>query len=406
MSKPPYSATISFFTKVIPIIALYLQLANPYFTHALSAESIEQEDHNHPRLLGLLQQPHDFRKVKIDFDEVEKYEPDFAGFDRSIIGRVSVDLKRLGNNIPAPSDDLKEGESHSWTFPKEVLFGAPTPFTPGLPFEQQSRDLPQISVSKNGDSPKSLYITLSTCNQPILKNSNTGGAKQLKLYISTDPDNKGNDTWSDSTTEGFLAVNFAVSDDVFLTVEAPSDNNLDGIYTYELTASIDAPYAAYNNISNDDEDHKTRPFFSVEDSDSNSILLSINLTQMSTPEYQDLNTNVPPHSVFVHRNNDPSLEGISRSLCGLKKNAQSAANLLNSTKNGDSYLYNSSKDQSNQRFYIKDLDVSTSYSAIIAVDGNSTKAGSGVVRGGGTVGTAINFTTKSGLSEPSFSLSI
>lgn len=345
-----------------------------------------------------------FSKVEIGENEVESYEPNFAGLDRSIIGRVASGVNRLANNVPAVSSDLKVGDSHHWTFPKEVLLGPSSPSTALLPFEEESRQgLPQLSISSdsstnNGGSPKNLYVTLSTCTQP--KTGDSGGARQLMLNISTSTDdqNPNGDKNSFNSSEGFFAVNISASGDVVLTVGAPSDGNVDGSYTYELTASVDAPYAAYNSTNNDSDD-SNKPFFFASDSDSDSTLLIANLTTPSRPEYQQWIGKRPPYSVFVHKKNDPAIQGIQNSLCGLKKNAQFHINLLDDKNASQTSIVPSLDSLPEQQLYVNGLDDSSSYLAILTVDGDgsSTKAGSSNVRGGGTVGKAITFNTKSGL---------
>ena len=403
--KPPSQAIIASFANVVVIATFCLLFTKPYFTHALSADSINQEDHNHPKLVDWLRQLDGIEKVEISLNEVENYEPSFVGLDRSIIGRVPSGVKTLGNNAPAASSDLKEGESHYWTFPKEVLLGPLSQSTTGLPFEEDPRNLPQSSFlgdpsSKNGGSPKNLYVTLTTCTQPSLKVPGPGGANPLELYVSGNPDNqkptKNENDFQYSTTEGFVAVNLFASGDVFFTVAAPSNDNLNGNYTYELTASVDTPYTAYNSFNNYTPGQSGRFFLNI-DSDSESTLLIANLTMDSSLEYQQWIHNSPPYSVFLHKKNDPALSGLRSSLCGLKKIAQFQVNLLDDKNGSQTQIVKSAGGQVEQQFYVDGLDDSSSYYAILAIDGNSTKGGGGVVRGGGTVGPTILLNTKSGL---------
>ena len=108
----------------------------------------------------------------------------------------------------------------------------------------------------------------------------------------------------------------------------------------------------------------------------------------------------PPYGMFAHNQNDRSILGVQYSYCGLNHLAQIVAglgaenqNVVGMTTRG---LYNKPKEQ----FYVNDLNASSSYWGFLAMQGNSTASGNGVVGGGGKVWSAVNFTTKTGLVSP------
>lgn len=381
--RPPWPPNRGYISNPVVVATLCLQLINPLFVHAFNVDSINQEDHNHPKLLDSTQWQGDFGNVDINLKETRNYEPTFFGIDRSIIGRQQDQPEKLENNVPAASHVLKQGDSHYWTFPAKALLEPLSPST--------------TPSSKNESVTKDLYVTLATCDQPSPKNSSEEqSAKQLELYVSTSQDNqKPNTTYNTangSTTRGFLAMNLSVSDDVFFAVAAPSDDDFDGVYEYELTASINAPYTAAYDVSDNGVSNYSLIFV---DSDSNSTILVTNWTT------KDSGADSPiPYSVFVHREDEFLSPGIQSSLCAFEKKAQFQVNVL-SEESDDGFknvLYN--ENQKNQQFYVKGLDAGTSYNAVIVL--GATAEGD-VVRGGGTVGTNLRFSTKSGLLDLSLS---
>ena len=368
-----------------PLISLLYVLA--YFTsHAFAAkdDSITHENHQHPLLNSALE-------VDIGPD-LERYEPEFAGADRSIIGRAGDPIPTLRNNAPGTLN-ISQGDRQYWTFPKKTLFGAKSPRTSGLPSYLEGQN---VSVTPDDPSEVELYISLTTCWQPLAKNPKPDDAPdQLELYISTSS-NKQQPDEKDITVlieEGFGSLNISVENDVYFGVYAPANEDYDGVYNYQLTASIDGFFASSYNYTN---------LYFV-DSDSNSALLySRNTT--NTTNSSDLNFQqwmdrslVPAFSLFLQNQQGPSIVGLQRSVCGLQNLAQiqvpqDVGTFTNMTAAGDGLP--------KQQFHVKNLNRSSTYYAVIAMIGNSTHNGSGVVGGGGTVWAnpqnfTTNFTTKS-----------
>lgn len=50
-----------------------------------------------------------------------------------------------------------------------------------------------------------------------------------------------------------------------------------------------------------------------------------------------------------------------------------------------------------EQFYITGLNRSSTYYGILAMDGNSTSSGNGIIGGGGRVWQPMNFSTKAGM---------
>ena len=375
----PQRATSSPFTYLLYLLACFTS-----HTFAAKDESITHKNHNHPLSNSALE-------VDIGHD-LERYEPEFAGADRSIIGRASDAITTLGNNIPGTLDvsqgdsqNISQGEVQYWTFPNNTLFGSKSPQTSGLPSYLEGQN---FSVTPDDPSEIVLYISLTTCRQPLAKDTNSDGAPvQLKLYYSTSS-NKQRPDDSDHAVpieEGFGSLTISVKNDVYFGVYAPANEGYDGVYNYQLTASIDGFFASSYSYPN---------IYFV-DSDSNSSLLysknTTNTTNPSDPMFQQWMDRSPPFSLFLQNQKGPSIVGLQKSVCGLQNLAQ-----IQSPQDIDAVMTAAGDGLPKQQFHVKNLNRSSTYHAVIAMIGNSTNNGSGVVGGGGTVWVyPLDFTTKS-----------
>ena len=359
----PQRATLSPCTSLLFIlacIALFTQYA-----FAAKDDSIAHVDHSQTPLNGALE-------VDVGHD-LERYEPDFAGADRSIIGRAGDATPALGNNVPGILN-LSQNTSQYWVFPNKTLFGPKSPQTPGLPSYFEGQD---FSVTPDDSGEVELYISLTTCRQPLAKDSNSNGAPdQLKLYVSTSssnqrPDENGHD-YAVSIEGGFGWLKIFVKNDIYFGVYAPASEGFDGAYNYQLTASIDGFYASsYSD-----------PNVHFIDSDSNSALLYtnniINITNSSDPVFKQWMDRSPPFSLFLQNQEGPS--GLQNSVCGLKNVAQ-----IQDPSDVETVMTAAGNGLPKQQFHAKNLNRSSTYYAVIAILGNSTDQGPGVVGGGGTV---------------------
>ena len=322
---------------------------------------------------------------------MNRYVPDFVGISRGIIGRAGDDVQTLDNNGPGkPQNGIQSGQSQYYTFPKTTLLGPKSPGTPGLPstlarrnLEDTERGLPSDELRKR-QSQALLYISLTTCSQP----TGNEAADQLRLYISTTASNQKPDQTNNNhvvpVDGGYGSINFTASDDIFFTVSAPNNNGFTGDYDYELTASIDDYYAMYHD----------QVYNQIIDTDSNSVLLYTNDTtsQNSSQSVFQQWMGTTAFTVYVQNQKNPSILGLQNSWCALNKSAQVRVGPGDTNTSMTTVV----DGQPKQQFHVQHLNVSSSYYAIMAIDGNSTKTGGGVVKGGGTVWATTNFTTKSG----------
>ena len=375
-----------FATPIISSFALFLLL---HFTHVSVADVVAQEDHNHHRPPELQSEVYDTLNHGSDL-ELGEYESTFLGADRSIIGRADASLV-LANNYPG-KDNIDSGETQVWTFPKKAIAArsarALAAYTSLA--EQDARDEAQLSADveeralrQRQTDTATLYITLNMCDQPQPKIKKPNGAPSpLQLYISTNPKNRNPDKYNRDIAVpvkyGNGNVSFSASDDVYLSVTAPEQSSqFTGGYSYELTASVDELYTTYI-----DEDETV-----FVDSDTHAALLSSNST-----------TDTSKYGVFVHPQDDPSIWGLQRSYCGLLNWARIKGNIDDiSTGDVDTGVMILGGNKTRQQFYVKNLNGSSAYYAIMALSGDSTgtRDTAGTPGGGGKVWETKNFTTKS-----------
>ncbi|KAI9850486.1 MAG: stretch-activated cation channel mid1 [Thelocarpon superellum] len=406
--SPLQSRFAASFAASVVLVLLYVVLFNPQFAYATG--SIEHVDHNHRRL--------EVDEVGMVGDEAQEvvlgstyYQPDFHGVDRDIIGRAASDVTSLDNNA-AGSLDLSGGSVQNWVFSRSTVLGPKSPATPGLPPTLWRRETDESVMGEGGDglsgphlisqaaverrqqNAATVYITLNTCTQP------TGGGSpppQLQLFVSQSTSNSkpGPGGASDQQVEvpvdqGFASYTLNATGDVYIGVAAPSvGSTFTGSYNYEVAASIDAPYHSIN---------ASDPNLLFVDSDVNSaLLITRNLTDAtasSNPDVFGQWVNLsPPFVMFANDAKDTSIQGMTNSFCGLSKHAQ-----ISTSQNGTINATMITRGQDNkpkEQFHVGSLNRTTTYLGILAMAGNSTAAGTGVVGGGGKVWQVMNFTTKS-----------
>lgn len=377
-SHLPLSTAPSPLASLLPVLACTAVLFSQY-AFAAKEDSITHGDHNHPRLGGAFD-------IDVEHNR-ETYEPDFTGADRSIIGRAGGDAQALGNNAPSNSN-LNISQSTGpqyWIFPSKTLFGPKAPQVPGLPssslFEAQN-----VSATPDNPGERELYISLTTCRQPLAKDPNSDGVPdQLKLYVSTSSTNKrpdeNNHDFAVQVEEGFGSLKIPVKTDTYFGVHAPATEGYDGAYNYQLTASIDGFYASLYN--------DTIVYFV--DSDANSALLytknTTNTTNSLDPLFQQWMDRPPVFSLFLQlQNQNSSILGLQNSICGLQNLAQ-----IQGPPDVETVMTPAGDGLPKQQFHIQNLNRNSTYYAIVGMIGN----GSGVVGGGGTVWNSTRiFTTK------------
>ncbi|KZF22595.1 hypothetical protein L228DRAFT_267984 [Xylona heveae TC161] len=424
-------------TASLILVILYLSITHPQFAYASDADSVAHIDHNHP-LSFELNPEEDVVGFILDenasedevYEETGRYEAEFAGLSRGIDGRAPPGVTALSNNDPK-NLDISQGKSQSYVFPSSALWGSYAPTSTGLPSPVKARwldtadgkdllnleedlesdmawnirwggngplDKRQDEDGNSSNSSRTVYITLNACLQPSATDSrNYDPPPQLQLFATNTSANEhpgpkvttDNNQINATAYGGFAEITFNATSDVYISVVAPTNSSYSGIWNYDVAVSIDAPYHSVE---------LWRPNLHLVDSDTYSaLLITDNLTETASdsPIFQAWNRTAPPFVMFANNVNETKIRGLEHSYCGLKHNAEIAgiddgqgADMVTSgmTLRG---LGNKPKEQ----FYIQGLKGHSTYHGILAMQGNSTKEGAGVVGGGGKVWQTMNFTT-------------
>lgn len=382
------------------LVVFYLSLSSPHFAYAAETDSTAAKDPSLPRLLDLQDRLESTEQYGWDDDEEveQNYEPDFAGFDRGIIGRAPVGSQYLENNVPGKLNITLGGDPQYWLFPNETLWGPHILGTSRLPSALEDGTNWGISQNpiKQQNDPKysrMVYISISVCDQPSSNSNSLNGTfpPPLELYISSSNPEPGPGNYDSEVPVnlGFGDWTLTTTGAIYFAVLAPADSNFNGSYSYELAVSIDAPYASYLNTT----------FLNFIDSDTNATLLETNITANANTTFDtDLYKqwmSTPHFSVFVLNPSNSAAWGLYRSFCGLKNHAQIIGNASDQQASSvNMSMTNRTGGYPKEQFHIQNLNGSSNYSAIPAIDGKSS--GESVVGGGGMVWAPTNFSTKSG----------
>ncbi|KAL8838104.1 MAG: hypothetical protein Q9176_005309 [Flavoplaca citrina] len=375
------------------IVLIYLSIC-PFHIQATDADSAFSEDHNHHRLLDLLDQSDTSRHGP---NRESSYEPDFLGLDRGIVGRAPKAVTALANNAPQPMN-IEPGEIQYWTFPKSSLqapyanpaFDLPLNLSATSNTTCLESDLIQLAKKQNTiANTRNVWLSISVCDQPTSTTTGTAGLPPpLGVYLSRSADNQQPDVGSHeqiiAVEGGYGFANLSsVADAIWIGVRAPpAPDGFEGAYSYELAASIDALYTTY--FDGDPKINDTQ--ITAWDTDSNSSILStgdITNSLANSTNFSRWMEMDPPFKVYVHDQAGLSFRGLNRSICGLKNHAMVTEIENSMVKIGG---------QPKQLFYVNRLNRNTSYLAIMTLEPGSRNSTAG---GGGTVWKATSFTTKS-----------
>ena len=387
----------------ILLLILYLAFSNPHFAYAENADTITHADHNHPLISGRLLEEETWVQGTYDTTtELEQnYEPDFPSMGRSILGRATASSTFiLGNNMPAAMS-IAPSDIQCFKFPQTALDMTPSLITQALPPSHDERDNSQSlddqnlgttgsELRKRQGSDHLLYLTLSVCGQPSSAVSNpVAPPPPLELYISQalddqcpGPNYAGQQGWL-TADGGFTNYTNPTSGDSYFTVSAPQASGFNGNYTYELTASIDTPFTYYEDLPG---------LFFVDSDQNSSFFMTNNLTTSNSSTQQDawMQTGAP-FTLFMHDADDIMITGLLKSYCGLNTSAQ-----IRTMADVEVGMTTVAGGLPKQQYYVKGLNKSTSYHAVMALPSNFTQVGNGMPGGGGVVWQDVVMTTKTG----------
>ncbi|GIK00537.1 stretch-activated cation channel mid1 [Aspergillus viridinutans] len=323
-----------------------------------------------------------------------------------LVRRIPPGVSSLGNN-QFKTSDIKLGETQWWYFPKESVNGKKSNSTSGLPESISVDGTSEQTVSsdeprkRDGDIVKrstSVYLSLTMCSKPEINNTNgtipdsVPSLPELNLYVSTSESLQKPGPGQDSSKQnvftaddGYVGASVQADGDVFIGIAVQNSTAYSGSYTYEIAASIDA---YFHSIVDE-------PFLHFVDSDIHAALLTtdnLTLSEEGSENYQQWMNLTPPFTMFAHNVNDTAISGLQRSYCALERLAQIGK--------GDHGVEGGMTNRGlgkkpKEQFYITGLNRTSNYSGILAMDGNSTNSGNGIVGGGGRVWKPMYFATKS-----------
>jgi calcium channel MID1 len=310
--------------------------------------------------------------------------------------KYPTNAKALGNN-EVQNVEISVGEVQYYYITKEVVNMQSSYKGKGLPAFINSRGYEESSIPAHQELRKRdtnpIFLSLTTCGKPDSNGtSDPGSFPQLQLWYSlsdslTEPGpGKNNSNDPIAAVGGYLNTTLYTESDIYLAVSASNSSQWSGKYSYQLAASVDELFHSVqvdNNLLFVDADQST------------ALLVTNNLTESnkSSTNYQQWMNIKPPFILFAHKTDNTALVGLERSYCALNDLSQ-VGRISNSTEVGMTSrgLGNFPKEQ----FYLDGLSSNSIYNGILAMDGNGTKSGTGVVGGGGQVYAAMNFTTKIG----------
>ncbi|GKT49308.1 calcium influx-promoting protein ehs1 [Colletotrichum spaethianum] len=351
------------------------------------------------------------------------YEPEFAAFDRSIIGRAPAGVTGLVNNVKI-NRNVPGNTTQNFVFEAIAIFanffdgmddafmvepreGVNDSFSPELvSTEDEDLENETRGLRRRQAQGRMVYISATTCIQPQRAANNTKeDPPQITMYISTSQDNQtpgpGQNASIQKTVkfeEGAAIFSVNATGDVFIGIGAPEKDSekFTGDWNFDVAVSTDEYYHSF--------DTNPSELLWVDSDSSAALLTTRNLTDSQNETLiQEIMEQGPPFVMFVENRDQPTTKGVRRSMCGLENYAQIAAkkggqfgNLASTvmTTRGPGNL-------PKQQFFFNGLNASALYTGILVQVSNSSalkkRQDGGSTGGGGRVFEATPFETKDGM---------
>lgn len=346
----------------------------------------------------------------IDVGGIE-YEPEFALFDRSIIGRAPAGVTGVTNNDPQ-SSNIQPGQTMYYVFEMSSVDDTDTSGSSRLrelrrdfngsqtvPEDVEDPASGNTEIVRRQEATRTLWISANTCQQPsrISPDQTTMDPPQLSLFVSKSSDNTEPGPGQDDVEfipfdEGAVMFNTALSEDVYFSVHAPEVSSeffsTALPYNFEIAASYDE---SYHTVA----DSSDSQLIWVDSDATGALLTTRNLT--SSPD-QVLKTN--PYLLFANNKEDLRINGLHSSYCGLNNVAQ-----IRVPQNGLSGQITTGLKQggqgnlTKQEFYVGGLNASSEYVAILVRNPDTTSSSTTIKKrngpgGGGVVFSQTELSTK------------
>ncbi len=361
------------------LIIVYLFFFFPQFATAIELDSLTPRHDDDDGGL-VYDRAGDVVDVATDAVDVggPEYEPEFALFDRGIIGRAPAGVIPLKNNVPK-SFNIRPGETIKYVF---ELSSLRVPGAPHSGLHELRRDLNGSQPASENEGPESdglelvrrqqptrtLWITANTCQQPsrISPDQTTMDPPQLSLFVSTSSTNTDPQPGQDDVKylpfdEGAVMYNATPTTDVFFNIHAPDVSSdyfsTSQPYNFEIAASVDQ---SYHTVS-------SSPFSELiwVDSDAGGALLTTGFLNNHSDEV----VTTVPYLLFANNKADTRINGLRKSYCGLQREAQ--IRVPEDGTNGQittGLRQGGGANLTRQEFYISDLNASSEYVGILVRD--------------------------------------
>jgi len=368
---------------------------------SFSQEDNIPKDNTKPAILGqdhTLDERRDAAQPSA-FEECEEGQRGDYGLDSiEMRKRAPAGVSSLANNAPQ-NMNIEIGETENWMFPLDEIEGPHGEEGVGLPSGASTTgntddSAPSRWELKKRQSSTTIWITINVCLQPASNTSEDKTPPQLQLFYSDSTDIQKPGSTSEGTKGvqvhvegGYGIIKLNATDDIYVGVSAPNTTDFTGSWNYEIAASNDAPYHFYSNNTD---------LLFVDGDNHAALLVTQDLPDSGNSTiYEEWMTMQPPYGMFAQDQKDKSFLGVSRSYCGLRNNANIAANVPGITNNNVGTMTNRGLGGApKEQFYISALNASSDYWGFLAMTGNSTATGAGVVGGGGRVWSNMTFSTK------------
>jgi calcium channel MID1 len=355
------------------------------------------------------------------------YEPDFAYLDQSLIGRQAAEVDKLTNNEKMEKDIDPEKTLYfvlekdqlrlrrAVDVPSEALEargtvnGSEDAVMEELAVQERAgttNEETDHGLEKRQAGSRRVWLTANTCRQPMPNGNVTEASKnhpQLVMYVSNSTQNQkpGPDNTENTITNmtgilfdsGYVDFKFNTSSDVYIGIAAPKlEDDWFGSWHFELAASIDGPYHNY---------HDSDPFLYMIDTDSESTLfITYNLSDSNSTEAVNQWNLSNPFKMYAFEAGDYTpITGMEHSYCALKEQFN-----VNTTRNFtiDSNITTNfgGGDLPKTQFHVRNLENAKTYNGFVVIEGGQAPfdiPGVGMVRGGGRVFQAFQWTTKAGM---------
>ncbi|KAF2261686.1 hypothetical protein CC78DRAFT_535529 [Lojkania enalia] len=350
--------------------------------------------------------------------EVEQgYAPDFAYFDRSMIGRQE-EVEELQDNdrkdnvalAPGSTHNFKIGNSGRQVKREDLGSEVHSPLDERrtrngseLGHERESKDSSDSDeaqeLKKRQGNRRTIFISVNTCRQPTAEDADdTSGAGQLALWVSTSPNNKkpGPGANADLATEktferGYVSLNVSTESEVYIGIAAPSlPDGKTGDYSFQIAVS-DNQY--YHNLN------RTAYLYFVDSDSDSALFITNNFTDnnASLPEYYTWLDMQSPFTMYAFDEDTWSkgMLGLEFSNCGLQEQFSKMNNI--SVERNMTVRYG--MDGPKALLNVEGLTAGKTYKGFLVANGNTSTGtlalpGQEVLSGGNRLYSGFEFQTK------------